>query len=274
MNTVVSYIVWLILIVVIVAWIYNRFLNSPQNLQEFVKYYSNVEWDIDYDYEKVLEGLEDYINSQSYRSGQVVSTKNYFRDEDGRYIDKKYVNKVTIDLMGRMYDKNGYECLIFHGPSDETGEISNSFYRDKSPLYNISFTERYYEDMNKKSSYNQNIVNSTVTVGVLSQGGKDNSFNNINISAEKDSTFIEYLNNQMRNIENKRDRRVLEDVLDILESGNYPSENDIEEISSDIKKRPLALQILKQGALNFSGQLGSEASKWFFDWIDSYTTGG
>ena len=272
MNIVISYAVWITLVVLIVVFFYNRFLNSPQNLKEFIEYYSNVEWDIDYDYEKVLKGLEYYINSQTHESGQIVSTRNYFIDENGKYIDKKYVNKATIDLMRRMYDKNGYECLMFYGPSNGRGEISNVFYRNKTPLYKVLFTKRYYEDMNKKSSYNQTIVNSNV--GFLVQSGEGSSFDNINTFTKGDNVIIEYIDNQMKSIENKRERRVLEDILDILKSGNYPSENEIDEISSDVKKRPVALQILKQAALNFSGQLGSEASKWFVEWIGSYTVGG
>ena len=53
-----------------------------------------------------------------------------------------------------------------------------------------------------------------------------------------------------------------------------PLEDEIGEISSDIKKRPVALQILKQAALSFSGQLSSEASKWFIAWVDSFSFGG
>lgn len=272
MNTVMSYVVWAVIITVIMVWLYNHFLNSPQNHKEFLEYYSNVEWDIDYDYEKVLEGLEDYINSQTHESGQIVSTRNYFIDENGKYINKKYVNKATIDLMSRMYDRNGYECLMFYGPSNGRGEISNGFYRNKTPLYKVMFTKRYYEDMNKKSSYSQTIVNSNI--GFLAQGGEGNSFNKISAFAKGDISLIEYINDQMKSIENKRERRVLEDILDILKSGNYPSESDIDEISSDIKKRPAVLQILKQAALSFSGQLSSEASKWFIAWIDSFSFGG
>jgi hypothetical protein len=127
--------------------------------------------------------------------------------------------------------------------------------------------------MSKKSSYNQTIVNSNI--GVLAQGEGDNNFEgNINISTHSDKELEKYIKEHIENINDKRERRVLEDILDILRSGSYPSEDEIGEISSDIKKRPVALQILKQAALSFSGQLSSEASKWFIAWIDSFSVGG
>ena len=271
MNTVMSYVVWIFIIAVIMVWLYKNFFNSPQNHEEFLEYYSNVEWDIDYDYEEFLEGLEDYINSQTHESGQVVSTRNYFKDANGTYIDKKYVNKATIDLMNRMYSKNGYECLMFCGPSNEKGEISNSFYRNKTPLYEVRFTKRYYEDMNKKPSYNQNIVNSNI--GFLAQGGEDNAFNNISAFVKGNISLIEYINDQMKSIENKRERRVLEDIVEILEEDSYPSKKEVDEVTSEVKKRPFALKILQNAGIKFSEEASriksSEAVKWFITWINN-----
>ena len=273
LNSLMGVIIWIALLGGGAWYFVEYYIKSPQNLQEFIEYYKNIEWDINYDYDSFLEGLEEYIRSNTYEKGQIVSTKKFFIDNNRNSIDKKYVNKATLDLMGKLYNKNGYECLLFQGESNGTGEISNNFYRRKSPMYNVAFTERYYESMSKKSSYNQTIVNSNV--GILAQGEGDNNFEgNINISTHNDKELEKYIKEHIENINDKRERRVLEDILDILRSGNHPSENDIYEISSDIKKRPVALQILKQAALKFSEQLGSEASKWFFDWINNYPIGG
>lgn len=273
LNSLMGVIIWIALLGGGAWYFVEYYIKSPQNLQEFIEYYKNIEWDINYDYDSFLEGLEEYIRSNTYEKGQIVSTKNFFIDNNRNSIDKKYVNKATLDLMGKLYNKNGYECLLFQGESNGTGEVSNNFYRRKSPMYNVAFTERYYESMSKKSSYNQTIVNSNI--GILAQGEGDNNFEgNINISNHNDKELEKYIKEHIENINDKRERRVLEDILDILRSGNHPSENDIYEISSDIKKRPVALQILKQAALKFSEQLGSEASKWFFDWINNYPIGG
>lgn len=273
LNSLMGVIIWIALLGGGAWYFVEYYIKSPQNLQEFIEYYKNIEWDINYDYDSVLEGLEEYIRSNTYEKGQIVSTKNFFIDEDHNSISAKYVNKATLDLIAKLRDKNGYECLLFQGESNGAGEVSNNFYRRKSLMYNVAFTERYYESMSKKSSYNQTIVNSNI--GVLAQGEGDNNFEgNINISTHSDKELEKYIKEHIENINDKRERRVLEDILDILRSGSYPSEDEIGEISSDIKKRPVALQILKQAALSFSGQLSSEASKWFIAWIDSFSVGG
>lgn len=273
LDSLIGVIIWIVILGGGVWYFIEYYIKSPQNLQEFIEYYKNVEWDINDDYDSFLEDLEEYISSNTYEKGQIVSTKNFFTDNNRNSIGTKYVNKATLDLMGKLYNKNGYECLLFQGESNGSGEVSNNFYRRKSPMYNVAFTGRYYESMSKKSSYNQTIVNSNI--GVLTQGEGDNNFEgNINISTHNDKELEKYIKEHIENINDKRERRVLEDILDILRSGDYPSENDIDEISSDIKKRPVALHVLKQAALKFSEQLGSEASKWFFAWIDNYPIGG
>ena len=235
LNSLMGVIIWIALLGGGAWYFVEYYIKSPQNLQEFIEYYKNIEWDINYDYDSFLEGLEEYIRSNTYEKGQIVSTKNFFIDNNRNSIDKKYVNKATLDLMGKLYNKNGYECLLFQGESNGTGEVSNNFYRRKSPMYNVAFTERYYESMSKKSSYNQTIVNSNI--GILAQGEGDNNFEgNINISNHNDKELEKYIKEHIENINDKRERRVLEDILDILRSGNHPSENDIYEISSDIKE--------------------------------------
>ena len=72
------------------------------------------------------------------------------------------------------------------------GKYPIIFYRRKSLMYNVAFTERYYESMSKKSSYNQTIVNSNI--GVLAQGEGDNNFEgNINISTHSDKELEKYI---------------------------------------------------------------------------------
>ena len=115
LNSLMGVIIWIALLGGGAWYFVEYYIKSPQNLQEFIEYYKNIEWDINYDYDSFLEGLEEYIRSNTYEKGQIVSTKNFFIDNNRNSIDKKYVNKATLDLMGKLYNKNGYECLIFKG---------------------------------------------------------------------------------------------------------------------------------------------------------------
>lgn len=75
LDSLISVVIWVVLLGVCAWYFIEHYIKSPQNLQEFIEYYQNVEWDINYDYDSFLEDLEEYIVSNTYKRGQIVSTK-------------------------------------------------------------------------------------------------------------------------------------------------------------------------------------------------------
>lgn len=60
----------------------------------------------------------------------------------------------------------------------------------------------------------------------------------------------------------------------LLNRGQYPSQNEIDELTSDVKKRPAALNILRDIASTFSRETtkvaSSEVARWFINWVSNF----
>ena len=250
-------------------WI-QRNVNAPQNKDQFIELYRRMPWDLgDYDYDKCKELLRGYLDKNTYERNIWIDTKYFFED-----FESKYVNKVFIGLMDDMLQENKYLCVDFLPSSDINAIPSNEFYRNKSKIRYAKFTDRYYNMainpvmvLNVKDSPGTSIV----------QGSKKVSIHNNNLSTDNSSIVVqilEQIEHQAYKVTDKRERRVLEDVAEILNRGQYPSQNEIDELTSDVKKRPAALNILRDIASTFSRETtkvaSSEVARWFINWVSNF----
>ena len=249
-------------------WI-QRNVNAPQNKDQFIELYRRMPWDLgDYDYDKCKELLRGYLDKNTYERNIWIDTKYFFED-----FESKYVNKVFIGLMDDMLQENKYLCVDFLPSSDINAIPSNEFYRNKSKIRYAKFTDRYY-NMAINPVMGVNVKDSPGTSIV--QGSKKVSIHNNNLSTDNSSIVVQILEQIERRaykVTDKRERRVLEDVAEILNQGQYPSQNEIDELTSDIKKRPAALNILRDIASTFSRETtkvaSSEVARWFINWVSN-----
>lgn len=247
-------------------WI-QRNVYAPQDENQFMELYQRMSWDLeDYDYEKAKELLRDYLDHNTWESNIWIDTKYFFEGFEG-----KYVNKVVIGLIDDMRKENEYPCVVFLPSSDITATPSNEFYKNKSKIRYAKFTDRYY-NMEINPAMGVNVTGSPGTSIV--QGSKKVSIHNNNLSTDNSSIVVQILEQIERRaykVTDKRERRVLEDVAEILERGNYPSPDEIDELTSDVEKRPAALNILRDTAAIFSQEAtkvaSSEVAKWFINWV-------
>ena len=249
-------------------WI-QRNVNAPQNKDQFIELYRRMPWDLgDYDYDKCKELLRGYLDKNTYERNIWIDTKYFFED-----FESKYVNKVFIGLMDDMLQENKYLCVDFLPSSDINAIPSNEFYRNKSKIRYAKFTDRYY-NMAINPVMGVNVKDSPGTSIV--QGSKKVSIHNNNLSTDNSSIVVQILEQIERRaykVTDKRERRVLEDVAEILNQGQYPSQNEIDELTSDVKKRPAALNILRDIASTFSRETtkvaSSEVARWFINWVSN-----
>ncbi|WP_455115864.1 hypothetical protein [Rothia aeria] len=250
-------------------WI-QRNVNAPQNKDQFIELYRRMPWDLgDYDYDKCKELLRGYLDKNTYERNIWIDTKYFFED-----FESKYVNKVFIGLMDDMLQENKYLCVDFLPSSDINAIPSNEFYRNKSKIRYAKFTDRYY-NMAINPVMGVNVKDSPGTSIV--QGSKKVSIHNNNLSTDNSSIVVqilEQIEHQAYKVTDKRERRVLEDVAEILNRGQYPSQNEIDELTSDVKKRPAALNILRDIASTFSRETtkvaSSEVARWFINWVSNF----
>ena len=250
-------------------WI-QRNVNAPQNKDQFIELYRRMPWDLgDYDYDKCKELLRGYLDKNTYERNIWIDTKYFFED-----FESKYVNKVFIGLMDDMLQENKYLCVDFLPSSDINAIPSNEFYRNKSKIRYAKFTDRYY-NMAINPVMGVNVKDSPGTSIV--QGSKKVSIHNNNLSTDNSSIVVQILEQIERRaykVTDKRERRVLEDVAEILNQGQYPSQNEIDELTSDVKKRPAALNILRDIASTFSRETtkvaSSEVARWFINWVSNF----
>lgn len=250
-------------------WI-QRNVNAPQNKYQFIELYRRMPWDLgDYDYDKCKELLRGYLDKNTYERNIWIDTKYFFED-----FESKYVNKVFIGLMDDMLQENKYLCVDFLPSSDINAIPSNEFYRNKSKIRYAKFTDRYY-NMAINPVMGVNVKDSPGTSIV--QGSKKVSIHNNNLSTDNSSIVVqilEQIEHQAYKVTDKRERRVLEDVAEILNRGQYPSQNEIDELTSDVKKRPAALNILRDIASTFSRETtkvaSSEVARWFINWVSNF----
>lgn len=250
-------------------WI-QRNVNAPQNKYQFIELYRRMPWDLgDYDYDKCKELLRGYLDKNTYERNIWIDTKYFFED-----FKSKYVNKVFIGLMDDMLQENEYPCVDFLHSSDINAIPSNEFYRNKSKIRYAKFTDRYY-NMAINPVMGVNVKDSPGTSIV--QGSKKVSIHNNNLSTDNSSIVVqilEQIEHQAYKVTDKRERRVLEDVAEILNRGQYPSQNEIDELTSDVKKRPAALNILRDIASTFSRETtkvaSSEVARWFINWVSNF----
>ena len=250
-------------------WI-QRNVNAPQNEDQFMELYRRMPWDLgDYDYDKCKELLRGYLDKNTYERNIWIDTKYFFED-----FESKYVNKVFIGLMDDMLQENKYLCVDFLPSSDINAIPSNEFYRNKSKIRYAKFTDRYY-NMAINPVMGVNVKDSPGTSIV--QGSKKVSIHNNNLSTDNSSIVVqilEQIEHQAYKVTDKRERRVLEDVAEILNRGQYPSQNEIDELTSDVKKRPAALNILRDIASTFSRETtkvaSSEVARWFINWVSNF----
>ena len=250
-------------------WI-QRNVNAPQNKDQFIELYRRMPWDLeDYDYDKCKELLRGYLDKNTYERNIWIDTKYFFEG-----FESKYVNKVLIGLMDDMLQENEYPCVDFLPSSDINAIPSNEFYRNKSKIRYAQFTDRYY-NMAINPVMGVNVKDSPGTSIV--QGSKKVSIHNNNLSTDNSSIVVQILEQIERRaykVTDKRERRVLEDVAEILNQGQYPSQNEIDELTSDVKKRPAALNILRDIASTFSRETtkvaSSEVARWFINWVSNF----
>mgnify|MGYP001644647095 CR=1 FL=1 len=274
MNILYTIVFWVIIFGVcgLFAWDWiQRNVNAPQNEDQFMELYRRMPWDLeDCDYEKAKELLRDYLDQNTWERNIWIDTKDFFEGFEG-----KYVNKVVIGLIDDMRKENEYPCVVFLASSDITAISSNSneFYKNKSKIRYAKFTDRYY-NMEINPAMGVNVTGSPGTSIV--QGSKKVSIHNNKLSTDNSSIVVQILEQIERRaykVTDKRERRVLEDVAEILNQGQYPSQNEIDELTSDVKKRPAALNILRDIASTFSRETtkvaSSEVARWFINWVSN-----
>ena len=272
MNVLYTIAFWVIIVGVcaLFAWDWiQRNVNAPQNEEQLMELYRRIPWDLeDCDYEKVKELLRDYLDHNTWERNIWIDTKYFFEGFEG-----KYVNKVVIGLIDDMRKENEYPCVVFLPSSDITATPSNEFYKNKSKIRYAKFTDRYY-NMEINPAMGVNVTGSPGTSIV--HGSKKVSIHNNNLSTDNSSIVVQILEQIERRaykVTDKRERRVLEDVAEILNQGQYPSQNEIDELTSDVKKRPAALNILRDIASTFSRETtkvaSSEVARWFINWVSN-----
>ena len=250
----------------------------PNNKEQFFEYYRRLQWDKEsLDFNKLVKGLNEYVYYKTRNSYDYIDTKEYFGD-----LESVYVNMVTvkyIDSMDNIGNGDVYQRIEYKTEINLNGEENIEFFRKKTPLYNIKFSQKYYEELQMErypmnsyfNNYNsQFFVDSPGSIGNQNGILENVSTNFNNYNAEN---IIDYIKYNGESISDKRERRVLEDIVEILEEGSYPSEKEVDEITSEVKKRPFALKILQDAGIKFSEEVlkitGSEAVKWFIDWINN-----